>query len=103
MSYGDFDFWPLRALAGATEKRKHMQADGLLSGGLNGCLKSDGPLSGDGRLVFGMGKADAVIPGSVVAAGFVIDEPCRVTTPVSRMSLRRMAARGAGNGVPGSR
>jgi len=103
MTYGDFDFGLIWARSGAAEERTYVKADRPLSGGREGCLKSDRPLSGGLRLLFGRPEADAGIPGSVVAAGSVSDGPCRVTTRVSRMMLRRMAGRAAGSGVPGSR
>lgn len=103
MVYGDFDFGPLRALAWATEKRTCLKADRLLSDGREGRSKSDGPLSGSWRPLFGRREADSGLPGSVVVTGTVGDMPCRVTTRISRMTLRRMEAREAGTGAPGSR
>jgi len=102
MVYGDFDFGRLWAVAGAAEDRTYLKADRLLSGGREGCSKSDGPLSGGWSPLFDRAEADSGIPGNVVVTGSVGDVPCRVTTLLSRMTLRRMAAREVGTGVPRS-
>lgn len=101
--YGDFDFGQIRALIDASDMRTDMEADGPLFGIGGGCADADRLiLAGKRPLMGGLG-AEPVVPRSAGAARSLGYEPCRVTTPVSRLMSKGMAGRGAGSGVRRSR
>lgn len=87
MGYGVFDFGGLWALVGAANMGTDLRADSLLFGSQRGCLNADRPTWAGMRPLLSRGDAVSPVLRSAVAAATFADEPCRVTTQISRMSF----------------
>jgi hypothetical protein len=83
--YGDFDFACRWKLIDAAHMRTDLRADRPLFGWGCGCPNADGPTLGNRRPLMGGVCAAFSVPRSEVAAGAGRNEPCRITTLVSRV------------------
>jgi hypothetical protein len=98
-SYGESGLERGLGLTDAAQNRTHLRADRLDLDRKSGRRKADMPI-----LVWRcplMGSTDASVSasGRRAAPGVGVDEPCRVTAPVSRMRVMAVAALGVDSDV----
>lgn len=103
MTYGEFGFWPARALVGTAVAGRILDADGLYLGRHDGLTSAASSAWGEVATPLMVICAGGIGTASTEAAEWGAAKPCRVTTPVSRVTAQQMAARGGGADVRRSR
>ena len=83
--YGDFEFVRRCKLIDAAHMQTVLRADRPLFGWRCGCSNADGRILAGMSPLLRKDDAGSSVPRSEVAAGAVSNEPCRVTTLVSRL------------------
>lgn len=103
LAYGDLSLGGARVAASAVDMRKDLRADRLILAPRSGRLDTDGPILAGMRPLCFVVHTGVLVPRSVVAAGVMANEPCRVTTVSLRASVEPAAERGADSDARSSR